>query len=90
MVRVEEEERRGRMSFPSDIGRWLGKDCSFYDDKIENNCHYSLFVRRICKEDCCPDLGQYSDDAEVMTDRLLHAASLGEKGHWEDRDPTRE
>ena len=75
------------MSFPRDAGRWLGKDCNFYDDKTENNCHYSLFVRRVCKEGCCPSLDQHCDDAEVMKDRLIHAASLGQKGHWEDRDP---
>ena len=75
-----------KSSFPKTEGKWLGKDCSFHDPETEMNCHYSMFVSRKCREGCCPDLDQYCSGFEIMHGRLLHAATSGEKGEWEDRD----
>lgn len=73
---------------PSVQQRWLGEDCIFHDKETENNCHYSMFVRRKCIEGACPDLGQYpeDDDSEVMMERIKHAVTVGREGEWTPRD----
>ena len=68
---------------PKSQNRFLGEDCIFH---LDGECLYSHFVKRNCKEGCCPDLDQYCDDAEVRHDRLEAVAKgeLGQEGPLND------
>ena len=65
-----------------------GEKCIYFSQDTEHNCHFSMFVRRKCKEGACPNMGQFPDEgAETMFGRVIHAVTAGREGEWEDRDP---
>ena len=63
-----------------------GNECWAYVAENENSCHFSMFVKRKCDLNHCPDKGDFTGDAEIMHGRVLHGITLGKLGKWEERD----